>query len=109
MLLRFTNLNMEQAATSQHLIILKRNGGLIRSNRAGKFNYYSIAPDALQNIIECIDVFVDFYTLTNLQLIIYNTYRLKSKKSIFRTHLQLNLLFLLFYTLIALSFLNKPL
>jgi len=51
----YTKLKMDQAAASQHLIILKKNG-LISSNRIGKCNYYSLNPDAFQNVIECIDL-----------------------------------------------------
>jgi ArsR family transcriptional regulator, virulence genes transcriptional regulator len=48
-----TRLNLEQAATSHHLSILKRKG-ILRSKRHGKENLYSLKNEALNRLVECI-------------------------------------------------------
>ena len=48
-----TKLNIEQAAASHHLSILKRKG-VLRSKRNGKENIYSLKGDALNRLVECI-------------------------------------------------------
>lgn len=48
-----TTLNIEQAAASHHLSILKRKG-VLRSKRNGKENIYSLRGDALSRLVECI-------------------------------------------------------
>ncbi len=47
-------LQIEQAAVSHHLSILKNNGVLV-SQREGKKNFYAIRNVALSDIIECVN------------------------------------------------------
>ncbi|MCK9203959.1 MAG: metalloregulator ArsR/SmtB family transcription factor [Bacteroidales bacterium] len=47
-------LNIEQAAASHHLNILK-NKGLLDSKRDGKMIYYSLKIQVLANLIDCIN------------------------------------------------------
>jgi len=50
----YERLNIEQAAASHHLNILK-NKGLLNSKRDGKNTIYSIKMVALSKIIDCIN------------------------------------------------------
>ncbi|MEI7980597.1 MAG: metalloregulator ArsR/SmtB family transcription factor [Bacteroidota bacterium] len=50
----YENLNIEQAAASHHLNILK-NKGLLDSKRDGKMIHYSLKIQVLANIIDCIN------------------------------------------------------
>ncbi|HNY07743.1 MAG TPA: metalloregulator ArsR/SmtB family transcription factor [Bacteroidales bacterium] len=50
----YKHLNIEQAAASHHLNILKNKGVLI-SRRAGKQIFYAIKNEALTEIIQCIN------------------------------------------------------
>ena len=53
-----TKLNIEQAATSHHLSILKRKG-ILHSKRNGKENIYYLKDEALNRLVECIQSCVD--------------------------------------------------
>jgi len=46
-------LEIEQAAASHHLNILKHRG-VLKSTRKGKKSYYSIKPNSVLSIIECV-------------------------------------------------------
>ncbi len=46
-------LGMEQAAASHHLNILKSRG-VLKSRRDGKNTFYSIRPNSILRIIECV-------------------------------------------------------
>ncbi len=50
----YETLNIEQAAASHHLNILK-NKGLLDSKRNGKMIHYSLKTQVLSNIIDCIN------------------------------------------------------
>lgn len=49
----YETLDIEQATASHHLNILK-NKGVLSSRRDGKNTYYSIRPDSILQIIECV-------------------------------------------------------
>lgn len=46
-------LGIEQASTSHHLNVLK-NKGVLSSRRVGKNTYYSIKPDSILQILDCV-------------------------------------------------------
>jgi len=46
-------LGIEQAATSHHLNILKSRG-VLKSRRSGKNTYYSIRPNNILRVIDCV-------------------------------------------------------
>jgi len=50
----YESLNIEQAAASHHLNILKSKG-LLESKRDGKMIYYSLKIQVLANVVECIN------------------------------------------------------
>jgi len=50
----YTNLEIEQAAASHHLNILKSKG-VLDSKRAGKNTLYSLKPNIINIIKECLD------------------------------------------------------
>ena len=50
----YQKLNIEQAAASHHLNILKIKGILL-SRRDGKSTFYSLKPGAVSNLINCIN------------------------------------------------------
>ena len=54
----YNTLNLEQSITSQHLRIL-RVTDLVHTERDGKFIYYSINYDKIQNAVGSIDRFLD--------------------------------------------------
>jgi DNA-binding transcriptional ArsR family regulator len=49
-----TRLNIEQAAASHHLSVLK-NKGILESRRDGKNTYYMLRPNILNIIKECLE------------------------------------------------------
>ena len=49
----YKRLKIEQASASHHLHILKSNG-MLESRRAGKNTLYSLRPQALNALLECI-------------------------------------------------------
>ncbi len=52
----YNTLKLEQSITSQHLRIL-RNVGLVTTKREGKFIFYSLAYDRLEDVIGKINEF----------------------------------------------------
>jgi DNA-binding transcriptional ArsR family regulator len=54
----YNTLNLEQSITSQHLRIL-RKAGVVDTQRDGKFIYYEINYDRVNQSIEAIDRFLE--------------------------------------------------
>ncbi|MEN0003801.1 MAG: metalloregulator ArsR/SmtB family transcription factor [Bacteroidota bacterium] len=54
----YNTLNLEQSITSQHLRIL-RLAGLVDTRREGKFIYYSINYDRVNNTVTAINGFLE--------------------------------------------------
>ena len=54
----YNTLNLEQSITSQHLKIL-RLAGLVETTKDGKFVYYSINYDKMQQAMEAINGFLE--------------------------------------------------
>ena len=50
----YVHLRLEQSVASQHLAILRR-AGIVKTERDGKFIYYSIAPDRVGKIMKCVN------------------------------------------------------
>ena len=56
----YSSLEIEQAAASHHLNILK-NKGVLNSKRDGKNTYYFLKHDNLSNIFDCISQIHPFF------------------------------------------------
>lgn len=54
----YNTLNLEQSITSQHLRIL-RNAGIVETKRDGKFIFYSINYDKVEQAKQAIATFLD--------------------------------------------------
>jgi DNA-binding transcriptional ArsR family regulator len=50
----YIQLRLEQSVASQHLAILRR-AGVVRTEREGKFIYYTVGHDRLRQITKCAD------------------------------------------------------
>jgi DNA-binding transcriptional ArsR family regulator len=50
----YINLRLEQSVASQHLAILRR-AGIVRTDRDGKFIYYSVDSNRVAQIMKCVD------------------------------------------------------
>lgn len=50
----YVQLRLEQSVASQHLAILRR-AGIVRTEREGKFVYYRINPERVDNINACVE------------------------------------------------------
>ncbi len=50
----YINLRLEQSVASQHLAILRR-AGIVKTDREGKFIYYSINTERIDQIMKCVD------------------------------------------------------
>lgn len=50
----YIRLRLEQSVASQHLAILRR-AGIVKTDRDGKFIYYSINNDRVSHIMNCVD------------------------------------------------------
>jgi DNA-binding transcriptional ArsR family regulator len=50
----YVHLRLEQSVASQHLAILRR-AGIVKTERDGKFIYYSVAVDRVSRIMKCVD------------------------------------------------------
>lgn len=50
----YIQLRLEQSVASQHLAILRR-AGIVKTDRDGKFIYYSINTDRVTQIMKCVD------------------------------------------------------
>lgn len=54
----FQLLKLEQSVASQHLAILRRTGFVI-NKREGKFVWYMINPDRIEEIKKCVRILLD--------------------------------------------------
>lgn len=54
----YVHLRLEQSVASQHLAILRR-AGIVKTERDGKFIYYSINPERISRIMKCVDDLID--------------------------------------------------
>lgn len=50
----YVHLRLEQSVASQHLAILRR-AGIVRTDRDGKFIYYSVDAQRVGQIMKCVD------------------------------------------------------
>jgi ArsR family transcriptional regulator, virulence genes transcriptional regulator len=50
----YIQLRLEQSVASQHLAILRR-AGIVKTERDGKFIYYTINSNRIASIMKCID------------------------------------------------------
>ncbi len=50
----YVHLRLEQSVASQHLAILRR-AGIVKTYREGKFIYYSISTQRIEQIMKCVD------------------------------------------------------
>ena len=50
----YIQLRLEQSVASQHLAILRR-AGIVKTERDGKFIYYTISSNRIAAIMKCID------------------------------------------------------
>ena len=50
----YEKLNIEQAAASLHLNLL-RTHGILNRRRSGKMTFYSLKPDAVNKLVECVE------------------------------------------------------
>jgi ArsR family transcriptional regulator, virulence genes transcriptional regulator len=50
----YIQLRLEQSVASQHLAILRR-AGIVKTERDGKFIYYTIGHERVQQIMDCVD------------------------------------------------------
>ena len=60
-------MRLEQSITSQHLRIL-RNADLVNTRREGKFIYYSLNYDKIDQVNNCIIDFSERLQLTNADM-----------------------------------------
>jgi DNA-binding transcriptional ArsR family regulator len=49
----YIKLRLEQSVASQHLAILRR-AGIVKTNRDGKFIYYSVHSSRIEGIMSCV-------------------------------------------------------
>jgi ArsR family transcriptional regulator, virulence genes transcriptional regulator len=49
----YIRLRLEQSVASQHLAILRR-AGVVKTNRDGKFIYYSVNSSRVEDIMKCV-------------------------------------------------------
>src|SRR5215468_8058392 len=54
----YIKLRLEQSVASQHLAILRR-AGVVKTERDGKFIYYSVNNSRLSEIMKCVDELID--------------------------------------------------
>jgi DNA-binding transcriptional ArsR family regulator len=50
----YVQLRLEQSVASQHLAILRR-AGIVKTEREGKFIYYTISNNRLSHIMQCVE------------------------------------------------------
>jgi DNA-binding transcriptional ArsR family regulator len=50
----YIRLRLEQSVASQHLAILRR-AGIVKTERDGKFIYYSVSTDRVSHIMKCVE------------------------------------------------------
>ena len=51
-------LRLEQSVASQHLAILRR-AGIVKTEREGKFIYYTISNNRLSHIMQCVEELIN--------------------------------------------------
>jgi ArsR family transcriptional regulator, virulence genes transcriptional regulator len=54
----YVQLRLEQSVASQHLAILRR-AGIVKTEREGKFIYYTINNSRISDIMKCVDALID--------------------------------------------------
>ena len=54
----YVQLRLEQSVASQHLAILRR-AGIVKTERDGKFIYYTIHSKRIGDIMKCVDDLID--------------------------------------------------
>ena len=54
----YIQLRLEQSVASQHLAILRR-AGIVKTERYGKFIYYTISHPRIAGIMKCVDQLID--------------------------------------------------
>ena len=54
----YVHLRLEQSVASQHLAILRR-AGIVKTERDGKFIYYTIGHDRIAHIMKCVNNLID--------------------------------------------------
>ena len=54
----YVQLRLEQSVASQHLAILRR-AGIVKTEREGKFIYYTINNNRIIDIMKCVDSLID--------------------------------------------------
>ena len=54
----YVQLRLEQSVASQHLAILRR-AGIVKTERDGKFIYYTINNERLSDIMKCVDALIE--------------------------------------------------
>jgi DNA-binding transcriptional ArsR family regulator len=54
----YVQLRLEQSVASQHLAILRR-AGIVKTERDGKFIYYTINHKRIGDIMKCVDALID--------------------------------------------------
>jgi DNA-binding transcriptional ArsR family regulator len=54
----YVHLRLEQSVASQHLAILRR-AGIVKTERDGKFIFYSINLEKVNRIVRCVNDLID--------------------------------------------------
>ena len=54
----YVQLRLEQSVASQHLAILRR-AGIVKTERDGKFIFYTISNERLSHIMQCVEDLID--------------------------------------------------
>lgn len=54
----YVQLRLEQSVASQHLAILRR-AGIVKTERDGKFIYYTISTERLSHIMQCVEELIN--------------------------------------------------
>jgi|ERR1022692_2092273 DNA-binding transcriptional ArsR family regulator len=54
----YVQLRLEQSVASQHLAILRRVG-IVKTERDGKFIYYTISDERIAHIMKCVNTLID--------------------------------------------------
>jgi DNA-binding transcriptional ArsR family regulator len=54
----YVQLRLEQSVASQHLAILRR-AGIVKTEREGKYIYYTINNERVADIMKCVDALIE--------------------------------------------------
>src|SRR5580658_2849337 len=54
----YVQLRLEQSVASQHLAILRR-AGIVKTERDGKFIFYTISTERLSHIMQCVEELIN--------------------------------------------------